>query len=72
MAEYRLTVVKLEPNPRYGASFLERLDIPGPHYEQARHLETRLLEVVLTEREYQGMKEAVIEMWDQQAERKEG
>lgn len=66
---YRLSVVRVEPNPNFDAEKeRERRRYAPAMYGpedagQPQTVETRSLDVVLTEGEYEAVKHAVLEIW---------
>lgn len=70
MSYYRLTVIRVDDNPRYdekrAAEYAERQKhgyVYGTPYTEQPSIETRALDVVLTDAEYETIRRAVVDSW---------
>ena len=60
MGDYRLTVVMIEANPEFDA---EKARTSYNYYSVSSTIEVRRLEVVLTEAQWEAVKQAVLGLW---------
>jgi hypothetical protein len=63
MSEYVLTVRRVDPNPSYNPKEVEKYERWPNAVLPTTTIDTRVLEVVLTDVEWEAIKHAVLEVW---------